>query len=65
MNLNLTQRKLNKSEVEFLLWFLSLSNDNPYNHPVEYTMFHGHENKVNNFKNLVIKLKTIQKSYLS
>ena len=37
--LNLNQRKLNKQEVEFLLWFLAISNDNPIQHPPEDTVF--------------------------
>ena len=65
--LNLSQRKLNKQEVEFLIWFLSISNENPIEHPVENTVFR-YDNAPHSavqFKNLFTKLKAIQKSYIS
>jgi hypothetical protein len=65
--LNLSQRKLNKKEVQFLLWFLTISNDNPIEHPVEDTVFFydGIEYTSNDFKNLLTKLKAIHKSYIT
>ena len=65
--LNLSQRKLNKKEVEFLLWFLSISNENPIEHPVEDTVFSYDDvpHSAVQFKNLFTKLKAIQKSYIS
>jgi hypothetical protein len=67
MNLNLTQRKLNKREVKFLLWFMSVIEDNPIQNPIETTVFHYDdlEYTVNDFKNLITKLQSINKSYLS
>ena len=67
MNLNLTQRKLNKREVKFLLWFMNVIEDNPIQNPVETTVFHydDAEYTVNDFKNLITKLQLINKSYLS
>jgi hypothetical protein len=67
MNLNLTQRKLNKREVKFLLWFMNVIEDNPIQNPVETTVFHYDdlEYTVNDFKNLITKLQLINKSYLS
>jgi len=66
MNLNLSQRKLNKQEVSFLLWFLSVTPDNPIENPIEDTIFNYDciEYTANDFKNLYTKLKTIQKSYI-
>lgn len=65
--LNLSQRKLNKKEVEFLLWFLSISNENPIEHPVEDTVFSYDDvpHSAVQFKNLFTKLKAIHKSYIS
>ena len=65
--LNLSQRKLNKKEVEFLIWFLSISNENPIEHPIENTIFSYDDvpHSVTQFKNLFTKLKAIQKSYIS
>lgn len=67
MNLNLTQRKLNKREVKFLLWFMNVIEDNPIQNPIETTVFHYDdlEYTVNDFKNLITKLQLINKSYLS
>jgi hypothetical protein len=67
MNLNLTQRKLNKREVKFLLWFMNVIEDNPIQNPIETTVFHYDdlEYTVNDFKNLITKLQSINKSYLS
>ena len=56
---------LNKDEVMFLLWFLSVIEDNPLANPVETTVFHydDAEYSAKDFKNLYNKLKTIYKSY--
>jgi hypothetical protein len=64
--LNLSQRKLNKKEVEFLIWFLSISNDNPIENPVEDTVFSYDDvtHSAAEFKNLFTKLKAIHKSYI-
>jgi hypothetical protein len=65
MNLNLSQRKLNKSEVTFLLWFLNVVEDNPIENPVETTVFHYDDAAYSekDFVNLYKKLKAIHKSY--
>jgi len=65
--LNLSQRKLNKKEVEFLIWFLSISNENPIENPIEDTVFSYNDvpHSAAQFKNLFTKLKAIHKSYIS
>ena len=65
--LNLNQRKLNKQEVEFLLWFLAISNDNPIQHPPEDTVFSYDDSPHSavEFRNVHTKLKAIYKSYIS
>ena len=67
MKLNLNQRKLNKKEIEFLLWFLTICNDNPIQHPVQDTLFYydGIEYTAKDFENLYNKVKYILKSYPS
>jgi len=67
MNLNLSQRKFNKDEVQFLLWFLNVIEDNPIENPIETTVFHydDAEYSVKDFKNIITKLKAINKSYMS
>lgn len=67
MNLNLSQRKLNKAEVTFLLWFLNVVEDNPIENPVETTVFHYDDSEYSekDFVNLYKKLKAIHRSYTS
>ena len=67
MNLNLSQRKLNKDEVAFLIWFSNVVEDNPIENPVETTVFHydDAEYTQKDFTNLYKKLKAIYKSYKS
>lgn len=66
MKLNLNQRKLNRKEIEFLLWFLTISKDNPLYNPVSKTVF-GFADiwTEKDFKNLYNKVKDILKSYPS
>ena len=65
--IKLKPKKTSKKEVEFLIWFLSISNENPIENPIENTVFSYNNvpHSAVQFKNLFTKLKAIHKSYIS
>lgn len=66
MKLNLNQRKLNRKEIEFLHWFLTITKDNPIINNKYKTIFKFAEIWTEkDFENLYNKVKDILKSYPS
>lgn len=65
MKLNLSQRKFNKKEIDFLLWFLRVVEDNPIENPIETTVFHYDdvEYSSKDFTAFYKKVKAIHRSY--
>jgi hypothetical protein len=64
-SLNLVQRKLNKHEVRFLVWFLTKTQDNPvFNNP-RNTIWKENQDEYTekDFISITNRLKNILKSY--